>query len=215
LFTGIVQGIGRIQERRQLAGGGLVLVIEHRLECTRWQPGDSIAVNGCCLTLTGLECAGGRFTVQLSEETLLRTTLGALAAGDPVNLEPALRVGDALGGHIVTGHIDGTTCVRAIDSEGEFRRVTVDLPDAFAPWIVVKGSVALDGVSLTVNTVEADSFTLCLIPHTLAQTTLQWWRAGTRINLESDILARHVARQLQWTACRTNPQGGAHAGQLQ
>ncbi|RMH51047.1 MAG: riboflavin synthase [Zetaproteobacteria bacterium] len=228
MFTGIIQGIGRIQARRPLAGGAIALTIDHGLESAGWRPGDSIAVDGCCLTLTGLERAGGRFTVQLSGETLARTTLGARAVGDRVNLEPALRMGDALGGHMVTGHIDGTTMVRAVEPLGDFRRVTVELPDPFAPWIAPKGSVALDGVSLTVNTVERDRFTLSLIPHTLAQTTLKWWRTGTRVNLECDILARYAARQMEWlrrdqaggpplagpAAQQDPPKGASHAGQL-
>ncbi len=213
MFTGIIQDIGRVRSRRDI-DGGLQLDIATALDTKNWQLGDSVAVNGCCLTLTELERATGTFSVQLSGETLRRTALAALTSETCVNIEPALRAGDPLGGHIVTGHVDGTVEVISIATRGEFREIVLSLPSEYAPHIVSKGSVALDGVSLTVNMVATDSFSICLIPHTLQRTTLGTWREGSPVNLEIDILARHVARQLQWLHPSDTTEGGSHAGQL-
>ncbi|RME34267.1 MAG: riboflavin synthase, partial [Deltaproteobacteria bacterium] len=171
MFTGIVQDVGRIT-RVQSQKDARRLRIETKLDLSRLRPGDSVAVQGCCLTLTGLE--EGAFRVTLGRETLACTTLSRLETGDPVNLEPALRVGDPLGGHWVTGHIDGIGRVFEVRDEpaSEQRGLTIEAPRALARYLVAKGSVAVDGVSLTVNRVEDARFTVHLIPHTLQHTTL-------------------------------------------
>ena len=162
----------------------------------RLEVGASLAVSGVCLTVTelGEDGDGGpRSVVELSPETLARTTLGDLAEGDAVNLEPALRVGDPLGGHWVQGHVDGTVALLGRDEDdGEHSTFIVELPPALAPYLVEKGSVALDGVSLTVARRWADRFTVALVPHTLEVTTLGERRPGDRLNLEVDVLAKYV-----------------------
>ena len=157
--------------------------------------GDSIAVNGVCLTATAVEPAS--FAADAVNETLARSTLGDLAVGSPVNLEPPLRADQPLGGHIVQGHVDGTATVRSVGEDGFGRVVWLDPPPALARYLVEKGSVALDGVSLTVSALDDAGFAVALIPETLARTTLGRAQAGDRVNLEVDILAKHVERLLQ------------------
>jgi riboflavin synthase len=156
--------------------------------------GASLAVSGVCLTI--VELAAGACEVELAPETLARTRLGALRAGDEVNLEPALRLGEPLGGHLVQGHVDGTVAVLAVEPLGEHRVVTLELPPAQAPFVVEKGSVTLDGVSLTVSAIAEGSFSVALVPHTLAVTTLGAVRAGDRLHLELDVLGKYVHRAL-------------------
>jgi riboflavin synthase len=158
--------------------------------------GASIACDGVCLTVVAL--GEGWFEVQVSAETLSKTTLGAWQVGRRVNLERALRVGDELGGHIVSGHVDGVADVVSVTPEGESLRVTFEAPRHLAGFIAPKGSVALDGTSLTVNEVEGARFGVNLIPHTQAATTWGEVRAGGRVNLEIDTLARYVARLREW-----------------
>jgi riboflavin synthase alpha subunit len=157
--------------------------------------GASVAVSGVCLTV--VELAAEASLVELSPETLRRTNLGALRQGNEVNLEPALRVGDPLGGHWVQGHVDGTLAVLAVKTIGDHREVTCELPRALSPLVVEKGSIALDGVSLTVASLAADRFGVALIPHTLEVTTLGAVRAGDRLNVEVDLLGKYVLRALQ------------------
>jgi riboflavin synthase len=156
--------------------------------------GDSICVQGCCLTVTAR--APGRFAADLSRETLARTTLGALAVGAAVNLEPALRAGDVLGGHLVSGHVDGIARVTSVESDARSRRVTIAVPPELTRYIAAKGSVTVEGVSLTVNEVADSSFGVNIIPHTQAVTTLGKLTAGAQVNLEVDQLARYVERLL-------------------
>ncbi|HTT43461.1 MAG TPA: riboflavin synthase [Steroidobacteraceae bacterium] len=194
MFTGIVQDVGRI-ERHEARGGDLRLVIRcDRLDVRRLALGDSIAVQGCCLTV--VEQAAPSFAVDVSRETLALTTLGQLAAGAAVNLEPALRAGDALGGHLVSGHVDGVAQVLSISAEARSQRVVFGVPVKLERFLAPKGSVCVDGVSLTVNEVGAASFGVNLIPHTQAVTTLGALSAGTRVNIEVDQLARYLARLL-------------------
>ncbi len=171
--------------------------------------GESISVSGVCLTVTRV-LAGG-FEADVSAETLAVTTLGALAPGAAVNIERSLRLGDRMGGHVVLGHIDGVGRVRAVEAVGEAARVTLSAPAELSPFIAAKGSICLDGVSLTVNRAAghsvsdasadaASQFEIMLVPHTLAVTTLKDWRAGRDINIEVDVLARYVARQLETAA---------------
>ncbi|HVH82712.1 MAG TPA: riboflavin synthase, partial [Steroidobacteraceae bacterium] len=156
--------------------------------------GDSICVQGCCLTVT--ERAGPSFAADLSRETLSLTTLGELAVGAAVNLEPALRAGDALGGHLVSGHVDGIARVTSVESDARSRRLAIAVPRELARYIAPKGSVTVDGVSLTVNEVAGESFGVNIIPHTQTATTLGAARVGTPVNIEVDQVARYLARLL-------------------
>jgi len=194
MFTGIVQDVGRIQQREVRDGDMRLTIAVDRLSLAATVLGDSICVQGVCLTVTAL--ADRSFGADVSRETLAVTTLGELEHLAPVNLEPALRAGDALGGHLVSGHVDGIATVIAVTNEARSCRLTVQTPPAFAHYIARKGSVALDGVSLTVNDVEATHFGVNLIPHTLAVTTLGRLTSGARMNLEIDQVARYVERLL-------------------
>jgi riboflavin synthase len=195
MFTGIVQDIGHIQRREMRDGDVRLTIGVDRLDVARTSVGDSICVQGVCLTVAVL---GPRnFAADVSRETLSLTTLGELQDLAAVNLEPALRAGDALGGHLVSGHVDGVATVVDAVSDARSRRLTIEAPRALARDIARKGSVALDGVSLTVNDVDATRFGVNLIPHTLAVTTLERLAPGARLNLEIDQLARYVERLLQ------------------
>lgn len=199
MFTGIVQESGRLTDDPQPSGqGGVRLAIGHSADLgRRLEIGASLAVSGVCLTITELDgdpplgCV-----VELSPETLARTTLGALRRGDRVNLETALRVGDALGGHWVQGHVDGVTPMVDRRDLTDHRVLAFALPPGQEPFVVEKGSVALDGVSLTVSALGADRFEVALIPHTLEVTTLSRLQPGDRVNLEVDILAKYMHRML-------------------
>lgn len=194
MFTGIVLDVGRI-EAREARGGDLRLTIGYtRLDPQRVAVGDSICVQGCCLTVT--EVGGTSFAADLSRETLALTTLGDLAVGAAVNLEPALRAGDALGGHLLSGHVDGVGEVRARAGDARSLRLEIAAPAALARYLAPKGSIAVDGVSLTVNSAEGAGFGVNIIPHTQTATTLGAAVAGTRVNLEVDQVARYLARLL-------------------
>jgi riboflavin synthase len=194
VFTGIVQDIGRV-ESVTAQGGDLRLAIRApRLDLARTAIGDSICVQGCCVTAVTLD--GQVFAADLSRETLALTTLGTLAVDTAVNLEPALRAGDALGGHLVSGHVDGVAAVISAATDARSTRVVIEVPAALARYIARKGSVAVDGVSLTVNEVEGARFGVNLIPHTREHTTLGGLVPGTRVNLEIDQVARYVERLL-------------------
>ena len=192
MFTGIVQDVGRIQQREIHAGDMRLTIAVDRLNLARVAVGDSICVQGVCLTVTAV--SDRSFGADVSRETLSLTTLGELEHFAPVNLEPALRAGDALGGHLVSGHIDGVATVTAATQEARSCRLTVQAPAALARYIARKGSVALDGVSMTVNEVGETTFGVNLIPHTLAVTTLARLANGARLNLEVDQVARYVER---------------------
>jgi riboflavin synthase len=194
LFTGIVQDLGHIVER-ETRGGDLHLTIAFKeLDETRVSVGDSVCVQGCCLTVT--RRAERSFSADLSRETLALTTLGGFALGAAVNLEPALRAGDVLGGHLVSGHVDGIARVTSVESDARSQRLTIAVPPELVRYIARKGSVTVDGVSLTVNEVAGASFGVNIIPHTRAVTTLGAVTAGTAVNLEVDQLARYVERLL-------------------
>jgi riboflavin synthase len=194
LFTGIVQDIGRVVGREDRGGDWRLTIACERLDLSRLRVGDSVSVQGCCLTAT--DVSGKSFSADLSRETLSRTTLGALAVGAPVNLEPALRAGDSLGGHFVSGHVDGVGRVEATVGDARSRRVTIEARSELLRYLAPKGSVAVDGVSLTVNTVVGSSFGVNLIPHTMTVTTLGGLAPGMEVNLEVDQVARYVARLL-------------------
>ncbi len=193
MFTGIVRSVGRVAAVGGVSGGARRLTIDTGgLATGGWQRGDSVAVAGVCLTVVTL--ADGRLEAELSGETLARTTLGRLAAGSAVNLEPALRASDALGGHLVTGHVDGVARVRDCRDEGGVLTATIEAPGALARFIAAKGSVALDGVSLTVGQVTGAAFVIDLVPHTRAVTTLGALAPGGELNLEVDLVARYLDR---------------------
>jgi riboflavin synthase len=193
MFSGIVKSVGRVAA----VGGGAVrrLAIDTGgLSTAGWQAGDSVAVSGVCLTVVAL--ADARFEADLSAETVARTTLGRLAPGSAVNLEPALRAADALGGHLVTGHVDGIAIVRDCQEAGGALRATLEAPAGLSRFIAEKGSVALDGVSLTVSRVSGCEFVVDLIPHTRAVTALGALAGGQALNLEVDLVARYLERLL-------------------
>jgi riboflavin synthase len=190
MFTGIIQAVGRIHDY-EVRGEGARMVIEGGgLDLSDVALGDSIAVNGVCLTT--IARGASSFTVDVSAETL-RCTEGFLP-GAEVNLEKAMRPTDRLGGHIVSGHVDGVGTVTRFEPAGESQSVEIDAPANLARYIAAKGSITINGVSLTVNQVSATRFSLNLIPHTLAQTTLKYLKPGSRVNLEIDMVARYVER---------------------
>ena len=194
MFTGIVTDIGTV--RRVEARGDTRFVIGCAYDPAAIATGASIACAGCCLTVTdkGTDADGPWFAVDASAETRGLTTAGDWQEGTRLNLERALRVGDELGGHIVSGHIDGTARVVSAEPEGDSLRLVFEVPGDLAKFIAPKGSVALDGVSLTVNAVEGARFGVNVIPHTQSATTLGTLRPGDAVNLEIDVLARYVAR---------------------
>lgn len=196
MFSGIVSDVGRI--RRVVPGGDTRLEIECAYDPATIAIGASIACAGCCLTVVekGPAPGGGWFAAQVSAETLSKTTLGAWRAGTRVNLERALKLGDELGGHIVSGHVDGLAELVARTPEGDSTRLVFALPKSLGRFVAPKGSVALDGVSLTVNEVKGAVFGVLIIPHTWAVTTLSGLKAGDTVNLEADMLARYVSRIL-------------------
>ena len=193
MFTGLIEAVGTLKEVQRGASGGRV-TIATGLPLAEVKIGDSIAVNGACLTVTVL--APGYFCADVSMETLERTTLGVLSSGAALNLERALRFGDRLGGHLVTGHIDGIATVSERVRQGNAWRISCRLDAALARLLVAKGSVALNGISLTVNDVSDDSFSVMVIPHTLEQTTLSRCQVGDRVNIETDLIGKYVARLL-------------------
>jgi riboflavin synthase len=189
MFTGIVEEIGRV-ESIDASAGRLRIDCGEALRGAR--RGESIAVSGCCLTVT--DFISGGFVSEVMPETFARTTLGSLAPGDAVNLEPALRHDGRVGGHLVTGHVDGVGEVTATRVDGNATWVTVAAPPEMLPLLVEKGCVAIDGVSLTVVSVTDAGFTVSLIPYTRDNTIARAWAAGTRVNLEGDLVAKYVQR---------------------
>ncbi len=198
MFTGIIQATGRVAAVAP-RGGDLRLTVDvsdlaARIDASRLALGESVAVSGVCLTVIAFD--GRSFVADVSRETLQLTTLGAVAVGTQVNLEAALRAGDPLGGHLMSGHVDGIATVAGFEEDARSLRVRIEAPPALARFIAPKGSVALDGVSLTVNEVEGACFGVNLIPHTVAVTTFRHLAAGQRLNFEVDPLARYVQRAL-------------------
>jgi riboflavin synthase len=191
VFTGIIRELGSVVEAEE-AGGGRALVIRAPETALRTGVGDSVAIDGCCLTATAL--AGGSISFHAVPETMARTTLGALEPGDPVNVEPALRTGDELGGHYVQGHVDAVGRIQSVEAEGEGLRVFVEAPDDVLRYCVEKGSITVDGVSLTIAALAEDAFAVVLVPHTLEATTLSDLRPEQPVNLEADVLAKYVER---------------------
>ncbi len=192
MFTGLIADLGSV-ESFEARSDGAILVIGTRL-APELSAGDSVAVNGVCLTAIAVE--QGAFRTQAMNETLRRSSLGGLRAGEKVNLELALRAGERLGGHVVQGHVDGTGTVSAIREEGFSRVIEVEIEPDLARYLVEKGSVAIDGVSLTVSALNDEGFSVSLIPETLKRTNLGNVQEGAPVNIEVDILAKHVERLL-------------------
>ena len=191
MFTGIVRELGSVVSSEEM-GGGRALVIHAPRTAAEATIGDSVAVDGCCLTATGID--GDELAFHAVPETIARTTLGGLQSGDPVNVEPALRAGDELGGHYVQGHVDAVGTIESVEAEGEGLRVFVAASEEVLRYCVEKGSITVDGVSLTVAELYEDAFAVALVPHTLEATTLSALRPGQAVNLEADVLAKYVER---------------------
>lgn len=206
MFSGIVAAVGRIEHIEPLADGIRLTVDTNGLDLTDVIIGDSIAHSGVCLTV--VEMNGPRLKYDVSRETL-NCTVGLDAVGNEVNLEKALRLADRLGGHLVTGHVDGVGEVVKFAAVGESHELVVRAPAAIAGYIAKKGSITVNGVSLTVNHVEHRDFWINLIPHTVAMTNLKHLQAGTKVNLEIDLIARYVERMLAWRNEEVEAQGAA------
>ena len=195
MFSGIVAAVGRIEHIAPLADGIRITVDTNGLDLSDIIVGDSVAHSGVCLTV--VEMDGARLRYDVSRETL-NCTVGLDAVGNEVNLEKALRLADRLGGHLVTGHVDGVGEVLKFEPVGESHELIVRAPAAIAGYIAKKGSITINGVSLTVNAVSARDFSINLIPHTVAMTNLKHLRPGSTVNLEIDLIARYVERMLAW-----------------
>jgi len=191
VFTGIVRELGVVVDADDV-GGGLDLLVHAPETAARTGVGDSVSVNGVCLTATAIEA--GAMSFHAVPETIGRSTLGSLAPDSRVNVEPALRAGEELGGHYVQGHVDAVGVIQSVEAEGEGLRVFVEAPCDVLRYCVAKGSVTVDGVSLTVAELAEDAFAVALVPHTLAATTLSDVRPGQPVNLEADVLAKYVER---------------------
>jgi len=191
MFTGIIEGLGRVAGIRS-AGQGRRLTIEADFDLAGVKIGDSIAVSGACLT--AVQIGARRFEVDVSPETLARTTLGAACVGERVNLERSLRLSDRIDGHLVAGHIDDMGVIDGREAAGNAVIVAVAVPPALTRYMILKGSVAVDGISLTINTLEPDRFTVSIIPHTAGLTTIGFKREGERVNIETDMIGKYVEK---------------------
>ncbi|MCZ6516235.1 MAG: riboflavin synthase [Gammaproteobacteria bacterium] len=205
MFSGIVNAIGTVARVDAIDMGCCLRVSTGALRLDAVQIGDSISVNGVCLTVIALHADA--FDADVSVESLDRTTLGELHSGDPANLELALTLAQPLGGHLVTGHIDGVAEIVSTAQQGTSRRLKLMAPAELGRYIASKGSVAIDGVSLTVNAVDGSGFEVMIVPHTLESTIISDYRDGTRVNIEVDMIARYLERILQYTDASTNSEG--------
>ena len=197
MFTGIILAMGRVAFMGE-RGGDLELGVDAAgLDTARLNIGDSVCVQGACLTVTRKQ--GASFFADVSRETLSKTTLGKLTTGSNVNLEPSLRAGDALGGHMVSGHVDALGVLRGLEQDARSWRMEFELPAGLARFVAAKGSISINGVSLTVNTVDGARFSVNIIPHTLKVTTLGELRVGDEVNIEIDVVARYLERLMSDT----------------
>lgn len=194
MFTGLVRDIGSIVEIHKENGGQRAVIAVDALDLDAEKIGASIACSGCCLTVT--DKTAQQFTVEISAETLDKTNLGDWRAGTRINLEPSLRMGDELGGHLVSGHIDGLAQILDIAPVDISYKITLKSPHNLLKYIAEKGSITLDGISLTINAVDGDCFSVNIIPHTWQRTTLRDRKTGDNVNIEIDMLARYVERML-------------------
>lgn len=201
MFTGLVAGLAQVVDIVS-EPPGVVLRLRYASFANDAEIGESIAINGCCLTVVGVD--GDTFSFEAGAETLSRTNLGEFQPGDHVNVERALCTGDPIGGHYVTGHIDAVGTLLSRETDGEWCTMWFSMPERLAGQLASKGSIAVDGVSLTLVDVEADRFSVALIPHTLEVTTLGARNVGDRVNLETDVLAKYVQRQLEFLDIRAD-----------
>ncbi len=206
MFTGIIQAVGEVAATEPRGGDLRLYIRTGKLPLDDVQLGDSIATNGCCLTVTGLP--GDGYWCDVSVESLNFTTLGRLGKGSPVNLEKSLTPASRLGGHIVSGHVDGVGEVVSLAEDARSVRVVIRAPDTLAKYIAHKGSICVDGTSLTVNAVDGAQFDLNIIPQTMAETIFGTYRPGTQVNLEVDVIARYLERLLQGDAAAAPGAGG-------
>ncbi len=209
MFTGMIEGLGEVAAIHS-AGGGRRMAIHSDFDLAGTRIGDSIAVNGACLTAVSL--SGRRFEVDISPESINRTTLGTLGAGSIVNLERALRLSDRLDGHLVSGHIDGIGAIRSRSTEGNAVIITFTVDPELCRYMIEKGSIAVDGISLTINSVEERGFSVSIIPHTAAVTTLQNKSAGDAVNIETDMIGKYVERLLGAKKGGAMPDAEDHKG---
>ena len=201
MFTGIIEGLGTISAIRP-AGQGKRLSIQADFALDHTKIGDSIAVNGACLTV--VKISAKHFEVDLSPETLAISTFGKAKQGERLNLERAMRLSDRIDGHLVSGHIDGTGVIKQRDKKGNAIMITVAVPETMARYMIHKGSVALDGVSLTINTCDANSFSVSIIPHTAAITTVSVKQKGESVNIETDMIGKYVEQFTRGKAARSD-----------
>jgi len=192
MFTGIVQSTGSVTAVEKKGGDARLTIDAGTIDLSGSGLGDSIAVNGVCLT--AIDLGSGGFSADVSTETLSVSTIGTLEVSSVVNLEPALTLSQPLGGHLVSGHVDGIGQLHSLHSDARSTRMEFTIPDGLARYIAVKGSVCIDGISLTVNEVFDDKFCVNIVPHTLEQTIMRHYREGIRVNLEVDLIARYLER---------------------
>ena len=197
MFTGIIAAVGKIAAIEKADGKATFRLATGKLDLSGLKLGDSIAVNGACLTVVAF--AGQEFSADLSRETLDCTTLGQLQPGAPVNLERALSLGDSLGGHLVTGHVDGVGTVVSLQPDADSVRLSIEVPEALARYVARKGSICVDGISLTVNAVAGRIFEVMIVPHTQVETVIRTYEPGTQVNIEVDMIARYLERIVQYT----------------
>ena len=191
MFTGIIEGLGTVAQLRKSAAG-ISMAVASELDLGQTGIGDSIAVNGACLTV--VKIGNQRFHVDVSPETLSATTLNNIQLGQRVNLERALRLSDRLDGHLVSGHVDGIGVVDRCQAEGNATIIGIKVPEQLVRYMIVKGSVAVDGVSLTINRMQKDQFEVSVIPHTAAVTTVGGFKPGTQVNIETDLVGKYIER---------------------
>ena len=210
MFTGIIEAVGRLRAINTSGNGARVTIDTATLDLSDVKLGDSIATNGICLTVVAFDSSS--FSADVSSETLTRTGLAHYNIGDRVNLEKAMLPTTRFGGHMVSGHVDAVSEITAIDDQGNSRDYWLTMPSDLAPYIAEKGSITIDGTSLTVNSLSTDKFRLTIVPHTTAQTIISTYQVGTKVNLEVDLIARYIERLLtKQTPEATEPSGVTHA----